>query len=186
MKINSLHNINNNKSRYFELSAYRVYSELSEISVPPTYRFVRNEEDGNSFQIALLSDYSNEVIYCIHCTVLPKLVLDSKPVIQVSVWRTSVIAHSKVISSLTERIFENYLLNSYNICFQIQESKDFWTRQLGHALERDNHVYRYNFATGDLRIIFDHAEIRNNSADMYAQNILAVVTNEPLSLISAF
>lgn len=163
MNTEGLNNVDKNKSAYIEMSSSHTLA-VRGVSLPPSYRLVRVKGDDDSFQIALLSDESEEVAYYIECNALPKFRL-IKSIIRVSVWRTAVIAHRRVISGLTEKLFDDHLLDSYMIIFQTNDSIDFIKRQLGHALANGNTVYKYNWAAHELEEL-DQSKIRNISSNL--------------------
>lgn len=191
LDVNQLNNAEHNKSKYEEISSSEVsdVARLAKISFPPTYRLVRVESNEGSFQLALLSDSTSEVVYYIDCVVIPDLHLNAKTVTQVLPWLTSVLSHRKVTSGVAEDIFRNYLLESYNIIAsdgcQTREGRDFWVRQLGYAIEYGEYVYRFNRLTCELVEITDHAKVRDNSCDLWGssedyENILAVISKDEL------
>lgn len=186
-----LNNTEQNKAKYGEISSQEVsdVARKAKISFPPTYRLVRIDEGEHAFQLALLSDSTEEIVYYIQCIVIPDVHLNTKPVTQVLLWRTSVVSHRRVTSGVAEDIFRNYLLETYNIIAsdncQTREGRDFWVRQLGYALEFGECVYRFNRITCELKEINDHSTIRDNSCDLWGdgedyENILAVISKDPL------
>lgn len=181
-----------NTARY-ELTCAAVIEDVTSkasLTLPPGYRLVRQEkEDSDSFEIYLLCDTSKEVVYYIECNVLEDINFDRKPVTQVLLWRTLVVDHRAVTSEIPEKIFRNYLLESYNVIasdtHHTAEGRTFWTRQLGYALQYGEFVYRYDRMSGALLQLTDHAVIRTNSCDLWGdeqhyENILAIISKEAL------
>lgn len=193
LDFNFLNKTTENKSKYRELAS----AESSDIAcqakiiLPPTYHFVRVDTDEHNFQLALLSDTTEEVVYYIKCIIFDDIHLNAKPVTQVLLWRTSVLSHRKITLGIAEDIFQNYLLDKYNIIAsdscQTREGRDFWVRQLGYAMALGEHVYRFNRLTCELKEILDHEVIRDNSADLWGnapeyENILALISKDPLPI----
>jgi len=191
LDFNHLNNVEQNRSKYLEISDSEALdiARQAKLSFPPAYRLVRVETGDESFQLALLSDHTSEVVYYIKCIVFPDIHLNAKPVTQVLLWRTSVVSHRRVTSGVAEDIFRNYLLEHYNIIAsdscQTREGRDFWVRQLGYAIEYGEHVYRFDRLNCDLVEITDHAVIRDNRCDLWGdaeeyEDILALISKDPL------
>lgn len=191
LDFNQLNNVESNKSKYDEISSSEIsdVARKAKLSFPPMYRLVRVDDAEDSFQLALLSDSTSEVVYYIKCVVVPDLHLNAKPVTQVLLWRTSVVSHRRITTGVAEDIFRNYLLETYNIIAsdscQTREGRDFWVRQLGYAIEYGEYVYRFDRMSCDLVEISDHAKIRDNSCDLWGdsevyENVLAVISKDPL------
>lgn len=182
-----------NKAKYLLLTDSKLsdVAAKAKVALPPGYRLVRSEGKAEKFTIALLCDTTSEIVYYINCTVWEEITLNSKPVTQTILWRTNDVVHRRVTSGVTEDIFRNYLLETYNIVAsdnaQTQEGRDFWIRQLGYALQYDEFVYRYDLINSNLCRILDHATIRDNSCDLWGdeeeyQGILALISKEELRI----
>lgn len=162
----------------------------AEKALPSGFRLVRYDETPTSFNIALLSDTAEQIVYYIKCHILPDVYLDAKPVTQVLLWRTSDVAYQSITSGLPELIFRNVLLKEYNIIasdsYQTTEGRGFWVRQLGYALQYGEYIYRYDRVACELTPITDHALIRDNRADLWGDdesyaNILAIISKTELT-----
>lgn len=189
-----LDNTAENKAKYsalLELDLSDV-SATAKVALPPTYRLVRADIDTESFEIALLSDSTNEIVYYIRCKLWEDVYLNNKPITQVMLWRTSNVSHRRITSGITEDVFRNYLLDEYNIIAsdscQTREGRDFWVRQLGYALQFGEYVYRYDRLACELLQISDHAVIRDNSCDLWGdeveyENILALISKDQIDAV---
>lgn len=190
-----LKDVKKNKEHYANICQFELEDVGAKalLMLPPGYRLVKwsKEDVDNSFFLALLCDTSGEVTYYIDCAVWEDISLDCKPVTQVLLWRTTLVAHQVVTSGLALHIFRNYLLEHYNVIASdsshTTQGRDFWERQLGYALAYKEYVYRYNRMTGSLTQITDPEVIVNNSCDLWGddetyENILAIISKEPLKL----
>ncbi len=189
-----LDNIAENKAKYsalLELDLSDV-SAKSKVALPPSYRLVRADIDTESFEIALLSDSTNEIVYYIRCKLWEDVYLNDKPITQVMLWRTSDVSFRSITSRITEDVFRNYLLDIYNIIAsdscQTREGRDFWMRQLGLAIHFGEYVYRYDRLACELLQITDHAVIRDNSCDLWGdeaeyENILALISKDQIDTV---
>ncbi len=190
-----LNNSSENNAKYLQCdgTGTGVCTEISadaKVSLPPGYRLVRKNKDASHFEVALLCDVTKEVVYFISCSIWEDVVLNAKPVTQVMLWRTSNVKHRKVTSGITEEVFRNYLLESYNVIAsdncQTREGRDFWVRQIGYALVYGEFVYRYDRMNSQLQPITEHASVRDNSCDLWGddekyENILAIISKEAIA-----
>lgn len=181
-----------NRAKYTEICRAELVeiAGRAKVSLPPGYRLVRHTLNTTKFQIALLCDTSDEIVYFINCAVWQDITLNAKPVTQILLWRTNVVTHRRVTSGITEDIFRHYLLEQYHIIAsdscQTKEGRDFWVRQMGYALAFGEYVYRFDRINCELLQITDHAKIRDNSCDLWGddlayENILAVIAQDKIS-----
>ena len=161
------------------------------VVLPPSYRLLRLDIDETHFEIALICDADQSLVYYVRAVIWPDVMLEGKPVTQTLVWRTNDVAHKRVTSGVTEDVFFNYLVEQYNIVASdanhTTEGKNFWIRQLGMAMFRGLFVYRYDLLESNLTRVLDHAVVRNNSIDLWGdapkyEYILAVIAKSELPL----
>lgn len=182
-----------NKEKYISLNTSDLIdiAPKAKVALPPSYRLIRSEVQAEKFTIALLCDTTEEIVYYINCTVWEEITLNSKPVTQTILWRTTDVTHRRVTSGMTDDVFRNYLLETYNIIAsdnaQTAEGRDFWSRQLGYALQFGDFVYRYDLMNSKLIRIEDHSTVRDNSCDLWGddegyETILALISKEELTV----
>lgn len=161
----------------------------AEKALPMGFRLVRYDESPTSFNMALLADTAEQIVYYIKCHILSDVNLDAKPVTQVLLWRTSDVTYQSITSGLPELVFRKVLLKDYNIIasdsYHTTEGRGFWVRQLGYALQYGEYVYRYDRVGCELTPITDHALIRDNRADLWGDDeaythILAIISKTEL------
>lgn len=167
------------------LSSKKDISKEAQVFFPPSYSLVRLDIDETHFQIALVCDADQSVVYFIKALIWSDIFLNGKPVTQTLIWRTNNVIHKRVTSGVTEDIFFNYLIQYYNIIASDAnhtiEGRNFWIRQMGMALLKGLYVYRYDLLESSLVQVLDHSVVRNNSIDMWGdtqeyETILAVIS----------
>lgn len=168
-------------------------ARAARMTLVPGYRLVRVEEEASDFVIVLLCDSTQEIAYSIHCDLWEGVVLNGKPLLEVRVWRTGLVKHHRITSGLAEAVFRLYLLERYRMiasaCTQIFAGREFWIRQLGHALAYGGQVYRYNPLDGQLLAITDHSDIVSNACDLWGdatgETVLAIFSQDVLHNVLA-
>ena len=177
-----------NRQEYLRIANASSKKDISKealVFVPPSYSLVRLDIDETHFEVALICDADQSLVYYIKALVWSDIFLKGKPVTQTLIWRTNNVIHKRVTSGVTEDIFFNYLIEYYNIVASdanhTTEGRNFWIRQMGAALLRELYVYRYDLLESSLVRVLDHAIVRNNSIDMWGdaqryENILAVIS----------
>lgn len=167
-EISSLYRKKDNSQKYNELivSGNDISSELT-INIPDGYILNRTETSDKTFIIALLSKHTESVVYYISCTMLSDINLPNEPVTQVALWRTSNPQHKNATHDIATNVFNDYLLVKYNITASdanhTTEGRDFWVRQTAIAIEKSNHVYRYDQMNSVLDEITDHEVIATDN-----------------------
>ncbi|UXI00418.1 hypothetical protein [Photobacterium sp. TY1-4] len=182
-----------NRAKYNEICRAESQDITQQVKIPfpPTYRLVRVALEGDGFQVALLCDATEEIVYYIKCRVWGDVVLDAKPVTQVLLWRSPLIQHIAATQGIAANIFRNYLLEEYNIIAsdscQTREGRDFWVRQLGYAIAFEEFVYRFHRIECTLERITDARAIASNSCNLWGddedyQNVLAIISKTEITL----
>lgn len=182
-----------NRDKYSAIlkAEYEDITAEAKIMFPPTYRLVRVELEDDDFQVVLLCDSTEEIVYYIKCRVWEDVVLAEKPVTQVMLWRTKLAQHLAATQGIAANVFRNYLLEKYNVIAsdscQTREGRDFWVRQLGYALAFQEYVYRYHRIDCTLQRLEDPRKIANNAYDLWGddedyENVLAVISQSQITL----
>jgi hypothetical protein len=178
-----------NKARYLALKAEGAHLHVKGFICPPGYELIRTPDTSTGFKVALLCHTTEEVTYLIDCTILPDVHLNEKPVTQVLLWKSLIVQHDSVLRGLATKIFQDYLLDQYNIVASdgqhTTEGRTFWVRQIGLALYNNLYAYRYDRTHDKLTPILDPQEVIENKADLWGddaqyQNILALISRNKL------
>lgn len=158
-------------------------TRLSDISaeaknpVPPGYRLLRIDPAPGTaiheFEIALLNDVEQTVVYYNRVSVTGISDLNCRPATQMLVWRSQNALHQMVLRDLAKNIFFNYILEHYDVILsdnnQTAEGKFFWQRQMSQALAYNIHVYYYQMMTAELQPIADQAALDNLEDKLWAE-----------------
>lgn len=111
--------------------------------LPPGYRLLRiDDRDGHqdSYEIALLNDLENSVVYYNKVTVKADTATQNT-------WRCPAAQHAAVIENITDKVFFDYLLQRHSIVLsddqETGEGYHYWQRQLSHTLMRGLKIYEY-------------------------------------------
>ncbi|WP_318493331.1 hypothetical protein [Photobacterium leiognathi] len=156
--------------------------------LPKNYELSRIEHENGNFAIVLLDHSSERIAYYIKASILD-IDLNTRPITQVLLWCNNDVIHEAVTTGLARSILFNHLLNNYNITpsdsYQNAEGREFWIRQTGFALATGYHVYRFHRINCELLKIVDHAIIRDNSCDLWGDdvdycNVLAVISKKSI------
>lgn len=163
---------------------------MSRDAVLPGYRLVQVSVNENNFKILMMCDVNQEVILYVDCRLFTEGLLRSKPLVQLTLWRTMDPRYDKVMAGVPTGIFQNYLLERYDIVAgdlcQANEGRPFWVKQMLLAQYSGRYVYRYDRRVLSLRLITDKDDITANGADLWGddesyRNILAVISKHGLS-----
>ncbi len=184
---------NQNREKYSAIlkAEYVDITAVAKIMFPPTYMLVRVELEDEGFQVVLLCNATEEIVYYIKCQVWEDVVLAEKPVTQVLLWRTKLVEHLAATQGITANVFRNYLLENYNVIAsdscQTREGRDFWIRQLGYAIAFQEYVYRYHRIDCSLKRLKDQRKIASNEYDLWGdgedyENVLAVISKSEIVL----
>lgn len=131
------------------------------LNLPEGFELIRVDErkKDSNFEIALLDHNSKTVAYYNEVTVNPDIVLNTKPVTQVCVWRSSKTRHRRAVTGVAKEIFLNYLLKDYSVVVtdnhQTQAGFTFWQDRIAEALDSELFVYYYEQMTGVLNRVAD-------------------------------
>lgn len=162
--------------------------------LPPGYRLLRIDGrlqplDSDTFEIALLCDTEQSVVYYNRVILQRYVDLNCRPATQNLVWRTSRYAHGAVLRDLASRVFFDYILAHYDVIMsdthQTTEGHSFWQRKLSEALARQLHVYHYKFYTCELMSIPDEAALEKSCQEMWGEtndhsSYLAIISRHAL------
>ncbi|KAA1181283.1 hypothetical protein [Photorhabdus heterorhabditis] len=174
-----------------------ITSQINGLLLAPGYRMVRVDgrlEDWISqshFELALLNDVSQEVVYYNRVIIQPDVVLSCRPVTQILVWRILKREHRVVLRDLAGKVFFDYLLESYNVIVsdmnQTHDGISFWQARMYDALAYNMHVYAYDMITCELHKILSDKEIASKESWLWGdpehhQNRLAIISKSELPI----
>ncbi|MGM1297184.1 hypothetical protein ACS0TU_13275, partial [Enterobacter hormaechei] len=163
----------------------------------PGYRVVRVDDRKNGeipqahFELALINDLTEEVVYYNRVIIQPDSYLNCRPVTQILVWRTQKPKHRAVLHDFAGIIFMNYLLERYDIIVsdrnQTHEGMSFWQARMYDALEIGLHLYAYDMITCELIEMHDEIELEKGETWLWGdadnfQNRLAIISKYNLPL----
>ncbi|HHO0939065.1 TPA: hypothetical protein ACRTTK_003104 [Aeromonas hydrophila] len=136
-------------------------------AVPDGYRLilVKSRLGNDKFEIALVQDSSESVIYYNLVLIVPYVDLKCRPATQQLVWRSPVFKHRDILANLAGQIFFNFILKRYDVIMsdrvQTGEGQFFWQRQMSEALAKNLYVYHYAFMTTSLTRVKDDEHLAN-------------------------
>lgn len=185
-----------NRALYLSLAdATEIAHEVRDLILPPGYRLVRL--DGRldvpqtHFELALLNDVSEEVVYYNRVVTVQDQALNCRPVSQVLVWRTRKPKHNAVLAGIPGKLFYGYLIERYDVVVsdvnQTNEGMSFWLARMYEALEFGFRVYAYDVMSGELNNIRKDDDLGKyqswlwGDADSY-QHRLAIISKIELPL----
>ena len=160
-----------NHALYLELSGVEARADISaEVrhSIPPGYHLVRvdgrvGSEAGKCFEIALLNDLTQAVVYYNKVIITELVDQNCRPATQMLVWRSTDAQHGPVLRDLPSNVFFNYILERYDVILsdqnQTREGHTFWQRHMSLALARNLHVYYYRMLSASLQPIANQQEL---------------------------
>lgn len=185
-----------NRTLYSELvHGMDIVSDIKNVVMPPGYRIVRVDDRKKGeipqahFEIALLNDVTEEIVYYNRVIIQPDSYLNYRPVTQILVWRTQKPKHRAVLHDFAGIIFMNYLLERYDIIVsdrnQTHEGMSFWQARMFDALELGLYLYAYDMMTCELREMRNEAELEKGDAWLWGdiehfQNRLAIISKYKL------
>lgn len=185
-----------NRALYSELvNSSDVTSDVEGISLPPGYRVMRvdNRKKGRisqkHFELALINDLVEEVVYYNRVIIQPDSYLNCRPITQILVWRTQKPKHRTVLHNFAGIIFINYLLARYDIIVsdrnQTHEGMSFWQARMYDALELRLHLYGYDMMTCELIEMRNEIELEKGETWLWGdaehyQNRLAIISKNKL------
>jgi len=156
-----------NKMLYKQLSDGPQVTEIdgeAGVNLPPGYRLIRVDGRKPStrpqdFEIAMVNDVTESVVYYNHVIVTKLCELDIKPATQSLVWRSPDARHRPVLRDLASNVFFNYILDKYNALLsdgnQTSGGQFFWESQVSSALSKGKHVYFYKMMSAELETVPD-------------------------------
>ena len=187
-----------NRALYSELvNGSDVTEEVKGVSLAPGYRVVRIDDRKKGeipqahFELALINDITEEVVYYNRVIIQPDSFLNCRPVTQILVWRTQKPKHRAVLHDFAGIIFMNYLLERYDIIVsdrnQTHEGMSFWQARMYDALSSGLHLYAYDMMTCELREMKDELELEKGETWLWGdaenyQNRLAIISKHRLPL----
>ncbi|MFP3850499.1 hypothetical protein [Pseudomonas sp. W5-01] len=127
----------------------------------PGYRLLRIDHrerpSSDEFEIALVNDLLNSVVYYNKVMISTIIDLKCRPATQNLIWRTTDTRHSAVMKDVAQKVFFNYILSRYDVILsdnhQTGEGKFFWQRQMSYALALGLYVYYYQVMSASLQPI---------------------------------
>ena len=179
---------NPNREKYISLSSNSIILDHVHkgIHLPSSYRLVRHKIKEDQFELAVLCDLSQSVVYYIKCNVWHDVHLGNYPVTQVLLWRSNDEIHIDATTGLARAVFKRYLLKLYGMIasdsMQTGQGQQFWEAQISSALRSGNYVYRYDRLTGDLTPIVSYDGVLDYSCDLWGddkekyEHVLALVS----------
>ncbi|AYC20058.1 hypothetical protein DZA65_03183 [Dickeya dianthicola] len=187
-----------NRALYSELaSGNEVTADVRAISLAPGYRIVRvddrkkDEIPQDHFELALVNDLTEEVVYYNRVIIQPDSFLNCRPVTQILVWRTQKPKHRAVLHDFAGIIFMNYLLERYDIIVsdrnQTHEGMSFWQARMYDALALGLHLYAYDMITCELREMKNESDLEKGETWLWGdkdhfQNRLAIISKHELPI----
>lgn len=172
-------------------SAERVMdiSQEAKCLLAPGYRLIRVDHrkvmNGDQFEIALLNEIEQSVVYYNKVVIAPIIDLNCRPATQNLVWRSANAQHSAVLRDVAQKVFFNYILENYDVILsdnnQTGEGKYFWQRQMSTALALGMHVYYYQMLSAHLQPILTQEALNDLEDQLWSE---AQVHEHHLALIS--
>jgi hypothetical protein len=185
-----------NRALYSELvNGSDVTTDVKGVSLAPGYRVVRIDDRKKGeipqahFELALINDLTEEVVYYNRVIIQPCSYLNCRPVTQILVWRTLKPKHRAVLHDFAGIIFMNYLLERNDIIVsdrnQTHEGMSFWQARMYDALEIGLHLYGYDMITCELIEMHDEVELEKGETWLWGdadnfQNRLAIISKHRL------
>ncbi|PHM69040.1 hypothetical protein [Xenorhabdus kozodoii] len=147
--------------------ANEIVKDVDELILPPGYRLIRVDNrltlGRTHFELALLCDITNEVVYYNKVIITNDVELNCRPVSQVLIWRTKKPTHNAALIGLASKIFFHYLIKSYDVVAsdvnQTTEGMSFWQARMYEALQYRLYVYGYDVMSGEVRQISNEDEV---------------------------
>ena len=170
---------------------------LPSVVLAPGYRLVRvdnrlhNEVPQEHFELAVVNDLTNEVVYYNRVIFQPDSFLKHRPVTQILVWRTQKPKHRAALRDVAGNIFTQYLLKNYDVVVsdrsQTMDGMSFWHARLFDAIDNNMYVYGYDMMSCELRQMVDESDVLVQMDWLWAdedkhQDRLAIVSKFPLPL----
>lgn len=187
-----LNETQDNRALYSELvNGNDVTLEVKGISLAPGYRVMRVDNRNTKtipqehFELALINDLTEEVVYYNRVIIQPDNYLNCRPVTQILVWRTQKPKHRAVLHDFAGIIFMNYLLERYDVIVsdrnQTHEGMSFWQARMYDALEQGLYLYAYDMMTCELRHLTNEIELEKGETWLWGdlehyQNRLAIIS----------
>lgn len=181
-----------NAGIYSELCKGRdVTAEVKSVNLAPGYRIMRIDDrmadriEQSHFELGLVNDLTEEVVYYNRVIVQPDSYLKCRPVTQILVWRTQKPKHRAVLHDFAGTIFMDYLLEKYDIIVsdrnQTNEGMSFWLARMYDALSRGLHLYGYDMMTCELFEMSTEGELEKGETWLWGniehyQNRLAIIS----------
>ena len=111
-------------------------------------------ESENTFEIALVSKTEEKVLYYNKVIIVTDIHLNSRPVTQILLWRTVDPKYKGLTSGLAEKIFFDYIIETYDIIIsennQTELGMFFWQTRLLQAIDKGLFTYLYDYLKGNL------------------------------------
>lgn len=183
-----------NREKYHALmSANLEVLSVNGVTLSAGYQLLRvdSQQKPNHFQIALVSNSRQEVVYYNDIAINPDVSLNAKPATQVLVWRSSSPRHRTELYDIATAIFTQYLLQNYSVIVtdnhQTRDGYSFWQRRISDAIEGNFFVYAYNVMTTTLNLVpdldaFEDLQDITWSEKDEAQFQLMIISSEELPL----
>ncbi|BEM84001.1 hypothetical protein SME41J_33250 [Serratia marcescens] len=191
-----LNETQDNRALYSELvNGNDVTLEVKGISLAPGYRVMRVDNRNTKtipqehFELALINDLTEEVVYYNRVIIQPDNYLNCRPVTQILVWRTQKPKHRAVLHDFAGIIFMNYLLERYDVIVsdrnQTHEGMSFWQARMYDALEQGLYLYAYDMMTCELRPLTNESELEKGETWLWGdlehyQDRLAIISKYSL------
>jgi len=189
-----------NRTLYLTLArGTDIAAEIKGLSLTPGYRIVRVDNrvpekiEQQHFEIALVNDVVEEVVYYNRVLIQPDCFLNCKPVTQVLVWRNQKREHRAVLHELAGTIFLDYLLEKYDIIVsdmnQTHDGMSFWQARIYDAVAYGLKVYAYDIISCELRTITTEDDIGRQEQWLWGdpehyQNRLAIISKIGLPVVN--
>lgn len=149
-------------------------------TLAPGYRLVRvdgREPEINgfpTFEIALLNDITQQVVYYNHVIITQVSDLNCRPASQMMVWRSSDQKHEAVLNNLANNVFFNYILERYDVILSDSshtgQGQFFWKRQMSSALARGLYVYFYRMLEAQLEPILNQEALDELDESLWGED----------------
>ncbi|MPW28265.1 hypothetical protein F9L16_04530 [Agarivorans sp. B2Z047] len=143
------------------------------MNLPAGYRI---EQTAMSWRI--ICDTTSETAYEMRGEAIAAPMGMAKPLLSLSVFRSTDIKHQAAISGATEYFIERDILPERAIsfaCYGPDLNIDFVSRQCGYALAFGVQLWRWDQISGDLRQITEHQEVRCNSANLWREKVEVII-----------
>lgn len=168
---------------------------LPGLSLAPGYRLIRvnnrlhHEVPQQHFELAVVNDLTQEVVYYNRVIFQPDSFLKHRPVTQILVWRTQKPKHRGALRDVAGKIFTQYLLENYDVVVsdrsQTTDGMSFWHARFFDALHSNMYLYGYDMLTCELREIETEIDVQTQTDWLWSdqdkhQDRLAIVSKFPL------